>query len=111
MQFRSWYYNIVGDPYLPLSHPHHWFEGCTYVELVFQLPLGAYFFYKLATNGPVDGPAELAGLAFACFNTMGSYITCYDVWLMAPKSFAPGQQMKLIFTVFGPYVVMCKCLE
>ncbi|KAH8172136.1 hypothetical protein LIA77_08904 [Sarocladium implicatum] len=106
LQLRQLYYKFTGDPYVVLPPAHPWFEGCTYVELVFQLPLGAYFLYKLLSNDPIDGPAELSGLAFACFNTMGSYIICHDVWLMAPEAFAPGQQMKLIFTEFAPYAIM-----
>jgi hypothetical protein len=107
-QFRQLYGELSGDPYVKATADYPWFEASTYVELVTQFPLAVYFVYKVASKRPADGPTELAGLAFACLNFMGSALCTFDLWHQAPKSFGPGQQMRLIFTEFGPYAMICK---
>lgn len=109
LQFRHFYHSMTGDPYLVLPSPYHFWDAFAVVELFTQLPLGVYFVYKvLSKSGVVDGPTELAGLAFACLNTMGSYVGCHDVWNMPPHLITAEAKNKVIFGEFGPYAVMCE---
>ncbi|KAM5345250.1 hypothetical protein ACJ41O_011112 [Fusarium nematophilum] len=103
---RDYYLSTSGDPFFGTNFHGAWFHSFIYIELFFQFPLAAYLISQLASGKPSSGPAELAGLAFACLTAMGSAACTFELSGMGPELVAEEHKTKLFYGTYVPFVVI-----
>lgn len=111
---KTQYLASSGDPFFSAASAVHaapWFNAFLYVEGLVQFPLAAYLVSRLASTRRMDGPAELAGLAFGCLTFMGSVACCYELLHMGPGEVAEDKKAKLLYGTYLPFVVIRELLS
>lgn len=106
LPFRSFYVASTGDPFYAAAEHAPWFAAFLYVELLAQFPLALYLVARLASRQRLAGPAELAGLAFACLTSMGSAACCAELYSMGPETLADEFRARILYGTYLPYAVV-----
>ena len=95
----------MSDPYYEMNIPGHFFEFCTYIELLVEFPLAAYLLYALTSTKPLSGQGELAATVYALVSGLCTVIVCNDLFFLGPEVIGQKEKSNLLYQAYVPFAV------